>query len=77
MSRRDDRTSYGDSRHTAVSGVIRKKSLSLGICRRPRLMLPPHSPKMNARVEYVHGTCRREFYECTEMAADLEAMRRQ
>ena len=23
------------------------------------------------RVEYVHGTYRREFYECAEMAADL------
>ena len=40
-------------------------------------MLPPYSPKMNTRVEYVHGTCRREFYECTELAADLEAARRQ
>lgn len=43
----------------------------------PLLVLPPYSPKMNTRVEYVHGTCRREFYDCTEMAADLEAARRQ
>ena len=43
----------------------------------PLIVLPPQSPKMNSRVEYVHGTCRREFYECTEMAADLEGARRQ
>lgn len=43
----------------------------------PLIVLPPRSPKMNSRVEYVHGTCRREFYECTEMAADLEGARRQ
>ena len=43
----------------------------------PLIVLPPYSPKLNTRVEYVHGTCRREFYECTEMAADLEGVRRQ
>ena len=43
----------------------------------PLIVLPPYSPKMNTWVEYVHGTCRREFHECTEMAADLEAVRRQ
>ena len=43
----------------------------------PLIVLPPYSPKMNTRVEYVHGTCRREFYERTEMAADLKAVRRQ
>lgn len=43
----------------------------------PLIVLPPHSPRMNSRVEYVHGTCRREFYECTEMATDLEGARRQ
>lgn len=43
----------------------------------PLIVLPPYSPKLNTRVEYVHGTCRREFYECTEMAADLEGARRQ
>lgn len=43
----------------------------------PLIVLPPQSPRMNSRVEYVHGTCRREFYECTEMAADLEGARRQ
>ena len=32
---------------------------------------------MNSRVGYVHGICQREFYECTQMAADLEGMRRQ
>ena len=35
----------------------------------PLIVLLPHSPKMNTRVEYVHGTCRRELYECTKMAA--------
>ena len=43
----------------------------------PLIVLPPYSPKLNTRVEYVHGTCRREFYECTEMAANLEGARRQ
>ena len=43
----------------------------------PLIVLPPYSLKLNSRVEYVHGTCRREFYECTEMAADLEGARRQ
>ena len=41
------------------------------------IVLPPHSPQMNCRVEYAHGTCRREFYECTEMAAELEKVRDQ
>ena len=43
----------------------------------PLIVLPPYSRKLNTRVKYVHGTCRREFYEVTEMAADLETVRRQ
>ena len=45
--------------------------------RQKRRSRSPHSPKMNSRVEYVHATCRREFYECTEMGADLTAVQRQ
>ena len=43
----------------------------------PLLVLPPCSPKMNTRVEYAHGTCRREFYECFRLSADLKVVRRQ
>lgn len=32
---------------------------------------------MDTRVECVHGACRREFYECADLAADLEGARRQ
>ena len=40
-------------------------------------VIPPASPQMNSRVEYTHLTCRREFYDCTEIAADLASVRKQ
>ena len=43
----------------------------------PLIVLPPYSPRMNTRVEYVHGTCRRELYECVRMEEDLQQARRQ
>ena len=43
----------------------------------PLIVLPPASPKMDTRVECVHGSCRREFYECADLVADLEGARRQ
>ena len=43
----------------------------------PLIVLPPYSPRMNTRVEYVHGTCRRELYECVRMEEDLRQARRQ
>lgn len=43
----------------------------------PLIVLPPHSPRMNTRVEHVHGICRREFYRSHEIAAELEEVRAQ
>ncbi len=59
------------------SGFRAEFEAACGRLKLPLVVLPPASPKMNTRVEYVHGTCRREFYECFDLAPDLAAARRQ
>ena len=43
----------------------------------PLIVLPPYSPQMNSRVEYVHGTCRNEFYACEPISPHLDQARKQ
>lgn len=37
-------------------------------------VLPPRSPKLNDRVEWLNGTCRREFWECYDGELDLPTL---
>jgi putative transposase len=37
-------------------------------------VLPPHSPKLNGRVERFNRTSREEFHECTEVDATVSAL---
>lgn len=37
-------------------------------------VLPPHSPKLNGRVERLNGTVRREFWECHDGDLDLPTL---
>jgi len=37
-------------------------------------VLPPHSPKLNGRVERGHRTHTEEFYECTEAEPTVAAL---
>jgi len=43
----------------------------------PLIVLPPRSPQLNTRVEYMHGTCRREFWGHVEQVVDFNVSRLQ